>query len=80
MVIQASIQTYPQLGIVLVGATKPGYNPSQAVQTFLQGQFGQACAFMTFCTGAFPVPHSSILAEKTATAPRGLSSDFGDME
>ncbi|KAI9829092.1 MAG: hypothetical protein M1832_000115 [Thelocarpon impressellum] len=67
-----TLESTPQLDLLLVGGPEPSYQPSAAVLSFLQKQLPQLRAYFSVCTGILPSAQAGLLKGKRATAPRAL--------
>ncbi|TGJ81528.1 hypothetical protein E0Z10_g7229 [Xylaria hypoxylon] len=67
-----SFETSPPLDIVIIGAHRFGYVPSEAELAFARKSFDECAAFIAVCGGVEIPRLAGLLEGKTATAPRPL--------
>ncbi|RAL08919.1 uncharacterized protein BO97DRAFT_472823 [Aspergillus homomorphus CBS 101889] len=65
-----SFATCPPLDIVVLGASKLGYQANEAEKEFLRKSYKDCAAFLTVCGGFEPALAAGILEGQTATGPR----------
>ncbi|PWY73010.1 class I glutamine amidotransferase-like protein [Aspergillus heteromorphus CBS 117.55] len=65
-----SFATCPPLDIVVIGASKLGYEASSVEKEFLRKCYADCAALLCVCGGFEPVLASGLLEGKVATAPR----------